>query len=131
MLALALALIANVLPRPVWSNGFLAPAVAMFLIGLAGYRGRLLNHRISRLLGEASFSLYVIHVPIWTLLRRADQHVFDLQHHAPAIFAGIYLILVVTLSLASLKLIEQPCRLAIRRSVTSRVSRAGFASGSA
>jgi peptidoglycan/LPS O-acetylase OafA/YrhL len=72
------------------------------------------------LLGEASYSMYILHYPIWDWMNNvlADLHVgFDA--HSPGFFL-IYLAVVVGTSVTTLYLIERPARRAIRQAWMAR-----------
>ena len=106
--------LSGLLPMSVWSNGLLMPFVMLVLWGLAESRSTILTHRLSRMLGEASFSLYIIHIPVWMLMTKADLHLFQWQRYSPWPFVLLYLAACIALSLLFLTLVETPLRRIIR-----------------
>ena len=59
-------------PHPVLGGILLAPVFAGSIVALSSNPfviGRLLSARFSVLLGEASFALYLIHIPLWQLFQ--------------------------------------------------------------
>lgn len=88
-------------------HGLLAPLFAIVIVALAS-GNRLIKFLLSPkwlvLLGEASFALYLIHMPIATMLRR------PLQRYGNPAFC-VYVCLVVGISVLSLLYFETPCRL--------------------
>ncbi|AFL90143.1 putative acyltransferase [Terriglobus roseus DSM 18391] len=103
-------------------HGLLAPLFAVVIVALAS-GNRLIDSLLSPkwlvVLGEASFALYLIHMPIATMLRRPLQH-----YGTPAFLA--YACLVTALSVLSLVYFETPCRLWIlaKEKVRSRETQA-------
>lgn len=70
-------------------SGLLAPIMVVFIISLAlndSWLSRLLNHPILVTLGETSYAIYILHVPVVWLMERAlesstladPRHVFDI-----------------------------------------------------
>jgi len=103
---------ASVLPTYV----VLDPLLALLIYSLASSRGPLasfLSLPIMLLLGEASYSLYILHFPVRDWLGRA----LDLSS-APSFV--VYLAVVIGLSILSLYVVEQPARHAIKRLSTYR-----------
>jgi len=108
--ALAVAL-SRQIPYPMLHSGLLAPVFASIIFGVAlrPRWTRVLEWRWLVLVGEASYSLYLIHfVVIWAAIVRFGR--------AAASPIGILTVLVVafTISMASYKLIEQPARRKLR-----------------
>ena len=69
---------------------------------------RLLSGRMIVLLGEASYGLYLIHIPLWHLMKG-----FAWGHSLAAY--PVYLVLAIGLSAASFLYVERPCRRFILR----------------
>jgi peptidoglycan/LPS O-acetylase OafA/YrhL len=90
-------------------DALLAPLFALLIVGLAlgGGVASLLSRRAFVLLGEASYSMYILHAVILKAI---------LPREGLAIFA-VYLVAVIVVSIASFKLVEDPARRAIRRVV--------------
>jgi peptidoglycan/LPS O-acetylase OafA/YrhL len=88
------------------SNGLLVPVSALMILGLANVRGwlaHLLSLKYMVILGEASYAIYLLHVPIW--LYFASVHPID-----TAIAWVIYAVIVVAAGIASFFLMEQPAK---------------------
>jgi peptidoglycan/LPS O-acetylase OafA/YrhL len=107
------------IPFVVIHDGLLIPVSALSIISFAS--GNQLLERIFSnasfvVLGEASYSMYLIHIPVWHLVERA--------HLGDGRFFPIYLLIVLALSLASFYWLETPLRHWIlkRSSTTSRES---------
>lgn len=126
--------------RSLLDNG-LAPLLAVLIYVLAFERGalhRILSHPITVLLGEASFSLYILHNPLWNYLARMQNMVsFVLHGHFPLGLAkpriatewnydmsgwmfGFYVILLIAISHLAARYVEQPARLYVRRLLSER-----------
>jgi peptidoglycan/LPS O-acetylase OafA/YrhL len=108
-------IVAPLVPGEMISNGLLMPFLGLVLVGLANSPSRLFNHATFVQLGDASYSLYLLHIPFWTWIARADIHLWHWRAQSPKLFFFVYLTLVIAASLMSLHLIETPTRLAIRR----------------
>jgi peptidoglycan/LPS O-acetylase OafA/YrhL len=95
------------LPYPLVHNGLLAPLFALIIVGLAAEDCGL-GFPALLLLGEASYSLYIIHSPVLSWLKAF----FDLLHVTlPAWLFGItFLAVAITASVCTYKLIELPAR---------------------
>jgi peptidoglycan/LPS O-acetylase OafA/YrhL len=102
-------------PGEMISNGLLMPFLGILLVGLAYSPSRILNHPFFVRLGDASYSLYLLHIPLWNWIARADGHLGNWQAHSSKLFFFVYVGLIIAASLTSLHLIETPARLAIRR----------------
>ena len=103
-----------------WSLGqteLIAPVWAIVLYVLACSRGRsaaLLSLPALVTLGEASYALYLLHVPAWFLLTRWIHAPLASRPWACLAFFGAYLLVVVGLSVLVRHYIEQPARHYIR-----------------
>jgi peptidoglycan/LPS O-acetylase OafA/YrhL len=94
-------------------NGLLAPLFALIIYALAGSGNRMMNSRPLLILGESSYALYILHVPLWILLRFAAAKVgFELQSGPGFV---VYLLTVVALSVLSFYTLERPARRALTR----------------
>jgi len=59
---------ANSIPLLVMSNGLLLPVSGLMILGLANIRGwaaNLLSLRPLVIMGESSYAVYLLHMPIW------------------------------------------------------------------
>jgi peptidoglycan/LPS O-acetylase OafA/YrhL len=94
------------IPFVVIHDGLLIPISALAIIGCASGNellGRLLSPRFLVVLGEASYAMYLIHIPIWHVVERA--HLSQSVEFFPA-----YLVIVIGLSIVSLYWFETPFR---------------------
>jgi peptidoglycan/LPS O-acetylase OafA/YrhL len=107
---LTLVIVADRIPRPMISAGFLSPAFAAIIYGLAMRPGwsRFLETRVLVLLGDASYSLYLLHS---TVISRIARQMSSTQW---ALRAGVAFLAAVAVSLASYYLVEEPCRKVLR-----------------
>lgn len=83
----------------------LSPLFALLILSLAVSGGSFLEHPAIILLGEASFSLYLLHVPAGNLLRLFS---------APGALGPLWTILVIGLSILVFRHFEEPLRKSIR-----------------
>jgi peptidoglycan/LPS O-acetylase OafA/YrhL len=113
------------LPWLLVSNGLLAPVFGMAIAHISRSRGifaHLLEHPLLVRLGHASFSLYLLHLPVllWmTYIMSKGTAVERLTRPWPGrkdspIYFCLYWMLVVALSLLSYSFVETPARRAIR-----------------
>lgn len=103
-------------------NTALRPLNAIALIGFAlggGAIAKILSTRPVEYLGQASYSMYILHVPLlWWYGNGGVKH-----FHLPwPIAAGIYAALVVSLAVASYELVEKPANRRIRRWTERRLA---------
>ncbi len=97
-----------------FTNGLLAPAFLYFIILLAKDRGifsKVLSHYWLILLGESSYSLYILQKPIHGLYDKIIVPrviLTDVQHFY------VFLFILVVISIASYKFLETPMRKVIR-----------------
>jgi peptidoglycan/LPS O-acetylase OafA/YrhL len=102
-------------PGEMIADGLLMPFLGLLLVGLAYSPSRIFNHWIFVQLGEASYSLYLLHIPLWNWMSRADDHFGHWRTLSPLLFFFAYVAFTVAASVMSLHLIEIPARSAIRR----------------
>jgi peptidoglycan/LPS O-acetylase OafA/YrhL len=107
---LALVLLADRIPRPLISAGFLSPSFAAIIYGLALRPGwaKFLKARALILLGDASYSLYLLHPTVISLV--AD-HLSSLHW---ALRATLAFLAAVAASFASYYFVEEPFRKLLR-----------------
>jgi peptidoglycan/LPS O-acetylase OafA/YrhL len=101
-------------PDGMISNGLLMPFLGLVLFGLAYSKSKVFGHPLFIRLGDASYSVYLLHMPLWTWMQRTDFHSTHIQTSAPPIFFVLYLTSLICISLLSLKFIEMPARWLIR-----------------
>lgn len=106
------------------SNGILAPFLTLILFALAYSQSRVWNHPFFVRLGDASYSLYLIHVPVMLWMEKLDAALFNWQTTHLEIFFPAYLVVVIGCSLLSLTFVEEPLRRAIRRKFAPAAERA-------
>ena len=96
-------------PFPMLHNGLLGPIVCILIYALAsggGALGRLLSTRPFQLAGEASYSIYILQVPVWL----GFSYITGEEHaRGMADFLG-YLIALIAISALVLQFIEIPGR---------------------
>lgn len=115
------------LPFALLHNGLLAPAFALLVVGLGaggGALARLLGSRPLHALGEASYALYILHVPVylWSL-HRLPFIELGLPHGWPGV--ALYLVLVTLLSVAVRQRVEEPARRWLLRRPGGRATEQG------
>ena len=112
--ALVLALAgAPALPYPLVHNGLFAPVIALLIATLAIGRGpvaALLGTRPMVALGDASYSLYVLHVPLLVFWGKAVVHLTSERFRASASSTGAFLVCAVIASLLCHRFVEGPLR---------------------
>ena len=111
------------LPNVLLHNGLLSPLYALVIVGLAsggGPLGRLLSLRLPILLGEASYAIYLLHVPLWDVVAVALRTVIRPFGHSFVLSFPIYLPIVLVVSVCTYLLIEKPARRRIRAQFASR-----------
>jgi len=97
-----------------YTNGLLSPFFLLFIVLLAANKGliaRLLSHPWLILLGEASYSLYILQKPIHGLY---DKIIIPRIHLTETIHFYVFLILLVAVSILSYLYLEKPARKNIR-----------------
>ena len=102
--------LARAIPNPLISAGFLSPAFAAIIFGVAQQPRwtRFLALKPLVLLGEASYSLYLLHSFV-------IQHAFDATTHLPhAVQVMICIVAAIGASLIAYVLIEEPARRLLR-----------------
>lgn len=114
------------LPYPLAQGGLLAPlfGLAFYALALAGGRGalsRALASAPAMRLGEASYALYILHVPLHHLSERAVQLIG--WHPEPRIFFGLFMLAAIVISLIVNVTLEVPARRLLRRWLGARPGR--------
>lgn len=102
-----------------YTNGLIAPAFLLFIWLLAssnkGKVQQYLSHPLLILLGEASFSLYILQKPVFGLYNKLLEKRLNLGEVADFYIA---LILLIIISIGSYKFFETPARSLINRKFT-------------
>lgn len=112
------------LPEPlgVARQQLLVPLFGLLVFGLAHGRGivaRALSLPAVVLLGEASYALYILHVPIHSLMGAVDK-IAGLGVHDTPLWFPAYLATAVAASLAAYRWVEVPSRDRVRSYLTRR-----------
>jgi peptidoglycan/LPS O-acetylase OafA/YrhL len=97
-------------------DGLLTPiflAIILALFAGSGRIHRLLSHSSLVLVGEASFALYLLHIPVWIILK------YFPHGHSLAAYP-FYLVSIVLLSILSFKALEGPSRRYILGALATR-----------
>lgn len=101
----------------VFYNGATAPVAALLICSLACGRGviaKILASKGLTTLGGASYSLYILHWPLWEIC----QHLFGqgrLINAMPGVFFALYFGATVAVSCLCFKWIEDPVNIALRK----------------
>jgi peptidoglycan/LPS O-acetylase OafA/YrhL len=111
----------SALPYLLLHNGLVDPLFALLIYSLASGGGPLaavLSLPAMVVLGEASYALYILHIPLWDWMAYALSHL----HMAPGFVALSLLHLGVAtgLSILTLHVVEQPARRALRQAFAGR-----------
>lgn len=117
-LLIAVAVLTTAAPwlRPFLRSGALDPLFALAIYALAAGGGPVasfLARPLPRLLGEASYAMYIVHWPLWDWLTRL-MGVSTPAARASWAFCLDYLGIVVSVSVLALWVIERPARAALR-----------------
>ena len=99
-------------------NSALRPLNVAILIGLAlggGFPARLLSSRLIKYLGQASYSMYILHVPLlWWYSR------YMWRSTPAALYVALYLTGVIVISAVAFEWVEEPANRVIRRWAAGR-----------
>lgn len=104
------------IPHPLLANGLLVPLFACLLISLARNEGSLawlLSQPVIMTLGEASFGIYILQIPVAYLLRLPPPY-------TSLPMFGIYVLVLIVVSLLSWRFVETPLRGRIRQLLTKK-----------
>jgi peptidoglycan/LPS O-acetylase OafA/YrhL len=102
-----------------WNDVILDPLFALLIFTSAWGQGaiaRFFSLPLVVLLGEASYALYLIHVPLWGIAGTVFQAI-NLYTHPARYSVGVmaYLVIAVGLSILIFRFIEEPARNGIRK----------------
>ena len=93
-----------------------APIFAAAIFVLASTQGMirsLLSRRVCVWLGEVSYGIYILHVPIWAWLAWIGHELLHISLTTP-VFVPVYLTCVLVAAGLSYRFVERPARMAIR-----------------
>ena len=116
---------ANVLPLPFVQNGLLLPLHSLVILGFAlggGVFSRLLSTSPLVFLGNASYAMYIMHVPLFFWMNTVAMRLFGLK---PAGLGWMlcYVVVVVCVSSVLFKVLEQPANRILKMRLNPRPSR--------
>jgi peptidoglycan/LPS O-acetylase OafA/YrhL len=117
------------LPRILVNNGLLGPAFAFLIAGLAAGRGviaRVLGAPAAVLLGEASYSLYLLHLPLWGMTLALNTLTLRISDSSWT-FLIVDIAVAIGVSILSLKYVEIPYRISIGASLRRAMKLPGAA----
>ena len=107
------------LPEALTSNVVLVPFYAALIWTLASSKGplvRALSSRPMRTLGEASYAIYLLQVPVRILLENGARALGAGTSFSHSLaFAEIYVLLLILISIATVHLIERPAQRFLRQ----------------
>ena len=116
----------NRLPIIPLRTGLLMPVFGMLIVGLAVGKSavtRFLSRPSLLLLGEASYSIYILHTPIHSWLRGVDMLDGGLLFSSP-LWIPLYVAVTISVSILTLRELEIPARAYVRRKFTRLSGRA-------
>jgi peptidoglycan/LPS O-acetylase OafA/YrhL len=100
----------SAVPRLLFSNGLLTPFFALLIFTLAhqsGLLAKFLSHPALKVLGEASYAIYILQYPV-SYLCQLDHNKFSILRFS------VYLLALIVLSVFTFFFIEQPLRRRLR-----------------
>lgn len=101
------------------TNGLLAPLFALFIAALAvdgSWLSRLLGQGMFVLLGEISYAVYILHIPVAWSVRSVWNEQFAVAH--PVAAFSLYLGVLLVVAYASFRWMETPLREWLRKRLT-------------
>ncbi len=99
------------------NDATLCTAFGLLVLGAAGVRGpieKILSLPALVILGDASYSIYILHFPIWLWWNHYTRIAYTIEWPASVDF-GLYLTILTAASLATLFYLERPIRRCFRR----------------
>ena len=111
---IVVAMIANsFIPFALMHNGLLAPAFCCLIFGLGLGRvwfARALGHPMLVLLGDASYSIYLLQVPVWLILTSILARVMHKTEAGHGNLVFVFLPLLIAIAVAVFLFVEMPVR---------------------
>jgi peptidoglycan/LPS O-acetylase OafA/YrhL len=102
------------IPHPLLANGLLTPLFALLILGLTQEKGwlpQLLSRPILVMLGEVSYGIYILQIPVAYVLRMPP------PHQSLRAF-GIYVLALLAAAILSWRFVESPLRTRLRQWLT-------------
>ena len=112
---------AGAIPYPVLHNGLLAPVFALLIVSLAAGRGPIdafLATRPLVALGDASYSLYVLHLPLIIIWRKGVTLLAGDRFTASRTSTVAFVLVAILASLLCHRYVERPMREFVLRRLT-------------
>jgi peptidoglycan/LPS O-acetylase OafA/YrhL len=125
LLEFLLLLWSNVLPLPFVQNGLLAPLHALVILGFAlggGVGSRLLATSPLVFLGNVSYAMYILHVPLFFWMNAIAKKFLHVKPSGVG-WMLCYLTIVICASCVVFKALEQPANRALKMSLNRRIGR--------
>ena len=113
---------ADRVPYLLLHDGLLTPIFAALVLGLAlgdGALARGLGAPAIVTLGEASYALYILHVPAWMAAHNAAGRLWGPTVADGPAFVALFLVALVAASVACFRFVEVPARRRIRAALES------------
>lgn len=115
---IALSLVYNWFPLADINNGGFAVFFSLFFIAItypSSIVGKFLSHRVFVLLGEASYSLYILHLVIYNYLKIGFTNFFNYTNFESFSFLGIYLVIAIIIAVLSFLFIEKKLTIYLKK----------------
>lgn len=115
---IALSLVYNWFPLADINNGGFAVFFSLFFIAItypSSIVGKFLSHRVFVLLGEASYSLYILHLVIYNYLKIGFTNFFNYTDFESFSFLGIYLVIAIITAVLSFLFIEKKLTIYLKK----------------
>lgn len=113
---------ANVLPLPFVQNGLLLPLHSLIILGFAlggGFLSRLLSTSPLVFLGNASYAMYILHVPLLFWMNAVTERLFAVRPSGLA-WTLCYLVVVVAFASVLFKVLEHPANRFLKMKLSPR-----------
>ena len=122
-LTLLLTASAHLIPFPFFHNGLLMPLYLCIILGFAFSGGLVadwLSNPVVVFLGNASYSMYILHVPIYGWLSILWRRLLSQETSGP-VWQAVYVFVVVAASALAFKFVEEPMHYWLKRKLNQRL----------